>query len=408
MMVHYILLTLIFLPLIQPEGINRLIPVLGQYFYGYYTSFAVSLIALLLFVYTKMISKSNNKITKTTVIWLTFIAFMIVMTALREGSIYSVINCWYKSVAIWLVFETYKDNIFIPLKVIEIILEIMLCINLVCVIVYPEGMYTNNYLGYTDNWFLGYKSSLQYIVLPYLTIIAMFYVYKLERLNFYFGMIVIHVQAFLCLNLMLCIGLMVFDFLFFFNVIKKYMSIGIKTYSMLIVAANIVIVFFFEPLLNFDLVDVFLTSIEGKMNNMITRFNMWQIGLNAIYEKPLLGYGFLTGDDMILMFDILQPHLHNQFLQLLLTVGIVGLSIFIALLIHILNIAGKNIRFDSTKILLLSLFVLFVCVLVEIFVSSSGYLIWSINFFLLSHSEQLHKQLTEQKLNKKTIRLILS
>ena len=141
----------------------------------------------------------------------------------------------------------------------------------------------------------------------------------------------------------------------------------------------------------------------GKITTLMIRYNIWHTGLVHIKEKLFLGYGYITGTEMYAWFGIPQIHLHNQFLMLLLEMGIVGTGLFALFLGYILKIYKKYKNLPSTKVLTVCLFVLFLCIVVEIFITQAAYLIWPICFYLSSQTKRVHEQFNKKAKLKRRI-----
>lgn len=74
----------------------------------------------------------------------------------------------------------------------------------------------------------------------------------------------------------------------------------------------------------------------------ISRMNMWKTGIEMWKDKPLLGFGDIDLYQSYLLYrtptgDEPAGHLHNNFIHLLVTLGIVGLSIVVFLFYSILK-----------------------------------------------------------------------
>jgi exopolysaccharide production protein ExoQ len=119
----------------------------------------------------------------------------------------------------------------------------------------------------------------------------------------------------------------------------------------------------FFAIVNFD----FIAETAGRNSTLSDRIPMWNEVLNAIGRHPWLGYGYDVfwvewSRDLAQVIYVLNgwrpPHAHNGYLDLLLSVGIVGLLIFLGGLITSLWRAGKLFRADGSREAKWPLFVL--------------------------------------------------
>jgi O-antigen ligase len=98
-----------------------------------------------------------------------------------------------------------------------------------------------------------------------------------------------------------------------------------------------------------------LLGLLGRDLTFSGRTNIWQAVLEAIMQRPLLGYGYaafwngLQGQsaNVILALGWAVPHAHNGFLEVWLQLGLVGLSLLIATLV--VAIRDFSVCFTPTR-----------------------------------------------------------
>ena len=114
---------------------------------------------------------------------------------------------------------------------------------------------------------------------------------------------------------------------------------------------------------NFD----FVAEAVGRNSTLTDRIPMWKEVLHAIGRHPWLGYGFDRfwtewSDDLAKVIYMLggyrPPHAHNGYLDVLLSLGIVGLLVFIGGLITALWRAAQLFKADEIHAAKWPLFVL--------------------------------------------------
>ena len=99
------------------------------------------------------------------------------------------------------------------------------------------------------------------------------------------------------------------------------------------------------------------------------RIGTWIISEEMIKKKPLLGYGI--GSEMPAFYEYTKtdkkyrfytelgfPHMHNQYLQILLQIGIIGLSIFILFLVFLFRSPTSDRQIRDIKYIYLTIFIL--------------------------------------------------
>lgn len=370
-----ILLFLLFL--IEPAGMRELFPVFSRYFYA--LGFIIDII-ILLSVYTRR----KVKITKLILVYISLFLWGLFVTILGSGTTRAYVACWIRPLLLLLYMEIEKANLDAFAIDTKILLEIYAIINLFCILWFPDGMYemkTMSRIGYTACWFLGYKSSFQYYLIPlYALAIWRIDAHKEKTWNILI-IALIHVETVLAFNAMLIIGLLVLDGLFIASFKNKGGVLKLKIYYTIIVAVNIAIIFAFTKLLNINLISYVIDTILGKSSSLMKRQEVWEIGLRYIPKKILTGYGYLTTTELYNYFKIAQAHLHNQFLDMMIKFGIVGLALFIIIIHLCMKKAQANAKHDIfAGHICTFVFAIFLMVTIEIFTTGESITIWFIIF----------------------------
>ena len=92
---------------------------------------------------------------------------------------------------------------------------------------------------------------------------------------------------------------------------------------------------------NSDFLEPIIVGMLGKDMTFTNRLEIWDNSIKAIGNKPLLGYGILYTDAVIGLLGRTESgfiwrgatHCHNQFLQIGLMSGIIGLVAYIAAIV---------------------------------------------------------------------------
>lgn len=159
-------------PLIAPEGLTVLSPTLYKILYGYFRYISLSIIFIMFaLVY---INKKKKRLDTFLVLFLFLVTVNVGITWLQHAATYACIVTYINAIAIVMLSDICENDLFELLNVIYAYLIVLLILNMICIIAYPNGMYKLlTAERYQDNWLLGYKSSLQYYILPAYCIAAM-------------------------------------------------------------------------------------------------------------------------------------------------------------------------------------------------------------------------------------------
>lgn len=108
---------------------------------------------------------------------------------------------------------------------------------------------------------------------------------------------------------------------------------------------------------------------RGQAMKTLTTLNdrtlVWAAGIEAIKERPLIGYGFLAGAknairDHWIYMNWTPPHAHNEFIQAMLSGGLLALLLVVAIYARTLWVALRAASKSRESTLLLFLMILFV------------------------------------------------
>ncbi len=392
--IRKIIVFIFLLFLIEPAGMRGIFPAFSRYFYD--IGFVIDIVIILnIYAYRKI------RLSKLLLAFSGLFLWGLLVTIFGSGVTRAYVTCWMRPLLLLYYMEIAKKNLDTLAIDIKILLEIYTIINLFCLIRFPDGMYelkTMSRVGYTACWFLGYKSSFQYYLTP-LYVLAIWRIdSNKEKAWNTFIIILIHIETVLAFNAMLIVGLLVLDGFYIASFVKKAGIMKLKIYYVIITAANIAIIFAFTKLLSINLISYAVDTILGKTSSLMRRQELWKIGLENIPKKLLTGYGYLTTTELYSYFKITQTHLHNQFLDMMIKYGVVGLALFL-FTIHLCMkkaqaYANHNIFAGH---ICTFVFVIFLMVTVEIFTAGESTAIWFI-IFLGYYSSYLKTNQTPRSL----------
>lgn len=203
------------------------------------------------------------------------------------------------------------------------LLEVIILLNFVCMIIFPDGMYIDD-RSWNLNWILGFKNRHIYYYIPYVEIKASLQYLensKLEK-SFYLMCAVILASTILAESTtsLICMAVFVLCIILFrnFNLPKV-----VNPFNIMMASAVITLVF-----IGLGYISNFLTIAEevfGK-NTLYRRNLIWVQSVLYIAENPILGKGNFKFELSSFSWVITQTH--NKFVDLLITGGIVLLVLF--------------------------------------------------------------------------------
>lgn len=321
--INYKYLTYIFLifPFFQPDYINICLPKANP-IYLLWRIFSL-LIVILLTLKRKKISKI--------IIYMTF--FMIVLlfsTLLNNGDIESCIKIIISVMGLSMVldygFNNEKRNLS---KAFADYLYILITINFVSILLNPNGLYTNPFDHYRDNWFLGFKNIHILFILPGITINYISDLLNKGKVGLkYYILLAISFVSLIMINSSTSIVGIIFIilFLYFNKFILKSNLINIKKFIIIFLIIFFLIVVFRAQ-------NIFAFIIEDILHKDLTFTNrtyIWDYVMNFISKNPFFGYGNEFKLERYYKTIMYQSyHAHNQLLEIIYKTGFIGFWTFV-------------------------------------------------------------------------------
>lgn len=370
-------------PLVSPEGLLVLAPSFFNVMYVDIQAFVYIVIVFLFF------AKKKNKMNIFSVSVIMFSVVPFLVTLLKNGSLLYAYVTFIPPLMMWLLIEQYKDYLDVLVESFLIVLKFWIYTNLICMFLYPSGMYyvesNNSYMA----WIFGYKSSFQYYLIPALCFSWLESRYIKTKLQMIPLFIVCVIETFMSHNMTLVIGLLVLTPFIFVDLAKFQHVFNIRNYLIIVLVTNLLFIFMTTWLVSTKW-SISLLTILGKSDTLSYRTIIWPKTLLYIRDKILFGYGELESEVRISMYGLRGVvHAHNQLLEIVFVGGLLLLILYFAVIIIISKKMMKSLKFDSTKILSVVIFVIFLMAVVEVFMRRVGAPIWFI-IFLGYYSMELH------------------
>lgn len=328
-----------------------------------------------------IIAIKNRYISKKIIYLVIFASIIIFSTIVHSGNITTVINYFITFLTIaYLIDYNKKDILF--LNSMLICFEIIIYINFISMILYPQGLYTtgNILIGTaTQNWFLGFKNVMITFFLPAFTISYIYMNITGRKIRHYILSIIILLSTFMSGSSTSIVGISILFLFSIFDIGKKYYNtFNIKTYMKVsYILFFIIVIFRLQYMFSF-----FLEDILKKDLTFTHRTVLWDITINKIIQYPLLGNGWVDADIRRTMYNsqtIITAH--NQILEYL----FLGGFLCIIALFLLCNKSEKEIknfyRDKNIQIISLSFFVFMIINLTEVFLNPLIMIVFFIYIF---------------------------
>lgn len=275
------------------------------------------------------------------------IYFTIFVSAMMHGSLKELLFEDFAGFAMCFGFEYWlKDNFKKTIKCVYRILATLAVLNLVCILVFPNGIYNNIYditfsyaqnfkLSYSQNWLFGYKNNQFGYLLPLIGIAFVYTYIEKKKISLSCKIIIVicllnEIFAQATMASLLEAFYIIAMAMIVINYKKKLSSIVSKLFNIRTIVLFSSIIVFFVVIYTSDnfisnLISGFTVTL-GKGADFNGRTIIWVTALNYIMESPLLGYGWIDSEMFARTSGILGgTHAHNYILHILISGGMVCL-----------------------------------------------------------------------------------
>lgn len=332
--------------LIKPEYFNE-VEWLDKLFD--YTKLAITILLIFVSIISKPVHKSR--------IWIiVFYGAMLFATICGSRDLYGYMSANFSSLAVCLMFDIWLEKSPKTLVSEFRILEWLVYANFVTILLFPKGMYRTDL--YTANWLLGYKNYQIRTILPIvcMSLIRSYWRYGRISLRIWVLLICSAVTFVLVDSATSLVGYAVFvGLLMLYHSKKRAIPRVITLTNVLIVSVIVFICIIFFNLQNS--LSYLIETLLGRSLTFTGRLQVWGMSISRFLKKPILGYGYLSGDEFVKMFNggKAWAHPHNYMFYILLTGGLLlGIIIVIGYCMASREI-NKNISSIYSKIILFTL-----------------------------------------------------
>lgn len=246
-----------------------------------------------------------------------------------------------------------KNDCKITLKILKIIFLIIIFINTITIILFPNGLYETNL--YTNNWFLQYDNLHIFIFMPamLISIISDKLEYNKISISTLFLLLMITFSVYYCFSANTVVAYTLFlIYIIFYKYINKIKVFNSVTYFIV----YIVTFLFFSLLQLQNSISTFIVNILNKNLTFSGRTALWNTIIYYIKKKPILGYGIETNKIFTAkMGSIFFTHAHNTIFDILYKGGMVSLCIFMYLILLVIKELNKFKNNNLSKLVSFSL-----------------------------------------------------
>lgn len=363
---------LLLFPHMRPESLAYIAPKINMlYNVGRLVSFGI---LLFLFVYKRVKPSPLIKISLLLQLWI------VLTTYLNHGDVQRAVITMMSALSFMMIVELYCRNKMINPLISNF--EWMIYVNLGTVILFPGGIYQRGIHGEFVDFFLGFKNAF----FPYCIIAILLAGFNyLQKQQSKIRALLLMIASFL--NVMLAwsassvvaIAAVILMFILIV-VIQRPRLLTKLRFKTLIIIYFIVDVFVcvFNMVENIPLITYFVANVLHKTETLSGRTVIWELALQHIKEKPLIGYGI--GEHIT--WRGYNWYGHNQIFEMLMEGGIPCLLfyiIIICLIVKKMDLCKNKLVYNMMISVFSGTFVFFIA---EAGVSPLFYLFFAIAYHI--------------------------
>lgn len=371
--IRCVALFVLIIPLLKTPYINKV----------YFLDLCFNLFRLVSGCIIVFIYLSRQQVSKIVLMQMLFQAVLLFSTVLNDGDLYNQILTAISVISFYLIAEMgIRDSCTDFLRVIMLCSEIMVYINLLTLIIFPNGMYQD---WTYRNWFLGTDNQHIGVLLVSVCVALIYRNYFGKKIRPYLLMAACVISIFLCWSATSVGGIVLFGFLYFAAVKRNNPVFNYVTY-MIIISAIFVFIILLRLQNYFEFI---IVDLLGKEITFTGRVDICDAGIYWIKKAWLLGNGVESYS--LHAQKTIYPSMHNTFLEYLYQGGIVLFLIFIGINVMLGLRLMKDIGNKYTKIISAVIFTFYFMMQFEVYSSIFIELIFVLAFFI----QELKKQSEE-------------
>ena len=319
------ILTLLFFPFFKPLCIPTMAPLVDTIIDGWKV-FSIFVILIILI-------RCHMKISKIILLISIYQFIALFSTFINSGSYWDLMLSAGSIISFSILIEIclYYD-FSTMLKSLDWILTMLCIVNLITIIAFPDGLYTDAMGKSNGYYFLGLDNIHSMFILPLLCVKLLRLKPESSLLHTAIILIIFSLSVYLTWSATAVVAISVFIMLIVMYKMKITPRIlNINCYYFLIFISFLgVVVFRWEEAFSY-----IIENILGKSLQLSGRTYLWDHVFLAIQKKPFLGYGILSQGQMLSLLG--NSHCHSLFLQVIFQCGYIGLILYIIILFSIIK-----------------------------------------------------------------------
>lgn len=303
------------------------------------------------------------------------ILLKIFSTLYTEGFVYSDIDNNLRALTgITYLFYMFKYNYKKGTCYTFWFLTLLVALNALTIIMYPNGMYNN---GPWENYFLGYDNGHVLVLLPAMLMSILYFEYKRNIFSF-ITITMCLFSVFKCFSGTTVMGVLIFLILYIatrFPIIRHYLFNKRNIVLLLIGLFISVVVLRLQ-----NNIAPYILKWLNKDVTLTGRVYLWDVAFKSIKQHPIFGIGDSTISNLKLfsltMFGGKLAYAHNEILDYLVRYGCIGIFLYASVIVKTL----KNMKLKKNNFIWYALTSFWIMMMFE---SYSNYRFYYLYLFLL-------------------------
>jgi O-antigen ligase len=243
---------------------------------------------------------------------------------------------------------------------------IVVVINFITILLFPEGMYEVKLNEYTQNWLLGYKNAHIYTYLPFLLCLMLLSVYKKGKITAIciFLTIVASIASLMVDSMTSTVAMFIFLLLtvFFTKIFCKYTLRPFYFYISTVILSYLLLVqYFIKEGWFHDIINIFSTRSETFSGRTV----IWFKAIKYFINHAISGNGIV--EYVLFHKNFTTSQAHNAILDTLVSVGIAGFIFYSFMLFLVCRKLVKERSSLYSSIFAVVLIAYFVTFLMEMY-----------------------------------------
>lgn len=351
----------------------------------------------LLISYFKYIKKFD--FSKIALLAIIYYMIMIAATFFNDGMLNSVMRQGIEFVFVCIFIDLLlKENINIFFEAVLPFFEIVVFLNLLSVIIFPDGLYASEYSYYGSYFLLGYDNQMINYILPAIIISLINYTIYKNKKNLWRLISILICSLATELWVWSGMSLLIVCACIIFTIITQTKFVNFTKIHNIIVYMGCYVLLWYGIVIarlqeHFEYI---IVNILKKPITLSMRTVIWERGIALIKKKPWLGYGKeeYAKRAIKLGFKENAPaglHMHNRILEILYRGGIPMLLVFILMLTY----SGKKLwdmrKSIIAKILCFGIFIYMFGMITEYYDYSFfffGFMVMAENIKILANTHE--------------------